>query len=216
MNTLHIIISLFLPTLFLLSCSRPVVLSFSPSEPNIQSQCLDDQRFALVQLQQGLYFSHNFTFSSKTELWDLNADCCFWKGIKCDDLGHVIGLDLSHKNLSGSFHSIFNLYHLQRLNLAGNNFNSTLFPYGFERLSNLTHLNLSNSCFHGQIPIEISYLTRLVSLDLSNQDDCYWRNYQSTDGSYGDYLSSLKLEKPNEKKFPRNWEANERLDFHQG
>ncbi|XWS22344.1 hypothetical protein CRYUN_Cryun29cG0025800 [Craigia yunnanensis] len=199
--------------LSLLSCSGPVVISFSPSEPTIQSQCLDDQRSALVQLQQGLYFSHNFTFSCKAELWDLNVDCCFWKGVKCDALGHVIGLDLSHKNLSGSFHSIFNLYHLQRLNLSGNNFNTTLFLYGFERLPNLTHLNLSDSCFHDQIPIEISYLTRLVSLDLSNQDYCYRRNYQSTDGLYGDYHPSLKLEKPNFKTLINNLRSLRELNL---
>ncbi|XP_022733590.1 receptor-like protein 12 [Durio zibethinus] len=192
MSPLRILISLFLPTFFFLSCSSiPIVLS----KTIIQSQCLDDQRSALVQLQQDLYFSPNFTFSSKVELWDLKTDYCSWKGVTCDALGYVVGLDLNYKYFSGSFHSIFNLHNLQRLNLAGNNFNTTLFPYGFEGLPNLTHLNLSDSCFHGQIPMAISHLTRLVSLDLSNQDYCYWRNDQSVD-SYDDYYPILKLEKP--------------------
>ncbi|XP_007031892.2 PREDICTED: receptor like protein 30 [Theobroma cacao] len=151
MKNLHIL-SLSLATFFLLSCSFTIVLSFSPSR-TLQSQCLDDQRSALLQLQQGLYYSHNFTFSSKAELWNVNIDCCSWKGVTCDTLGHVIGLDLNYKNLS-------------------------------------------ESCFNGQIPMGISYLTRLVSLDLSYQDSCYRRNDQSVE-LYGDYFPTLKLEKPN-------------------
>ncbi|KAK8585553.1 hypothetical protein V6N13_050531 [Hibiscus sabdariffa] len=178
-------------------------------------QCLDDQSSSLLQLQLHLYYAPNFTFSSKFDLWDANTDCCWWEGVTCDAHGHVIGLDLSYQNVSGSFHSIFNLHHLQHLNLAGNNFNTTLLSYGFDRLPNLTHLNLSSSCFHGQIPVGISFLTRLVSLDLSNQDDCYRRYYHFLDPYNGigiyypftlPYLleQPLKLEKPNFKRFIKN------------
>ncbi|KAH1046953.1 hypothetical protein J1N35_037737 [Gossypium stocksii] len=182
MENLGILIALF----FLFSSSTSLHPS---SHANLQNHCLDDQRSALLQLQHHLYYAPNFTFSSKLDLWDPNTHCCSWKGVTCDALGHVIGIDLSYQNVSGSFHSIFNLHHLQRLNLAGNNFNTALFQYGFGKLPNLTHLDLSASCFHGQIPVAISYLTRLVSLNLSYQDDCYWRNDQCS--------ASLKLEKPN-------------------
>ncbi|KAK8585549.1 hypothetical protein V6N13_050527 [Hibiscus sabdariffa] len=144
---------------------------------------------------------------------DVNTDCCWWEGVSCDVLGHVIGLDLSYQNISGNFHSIFNLHHLQRLNLAGNNFNTTLRSYGFAKLPNLTHLNLSSSCFHGQISVGMSYLTRLVSLDLSKQHDCYQRYYHFLD-SYNDIYyhvplpyqleQSLKLENPDFKTFTKN------------
>ena len=73
----------------------------------------------------------------------------------------MIELDLSYSMLSG-------LCYLQRLNLAGNNFQLTPIPSEFGRLENLTHLNLSRSCFSDQTPLEISNLTRLVSLDLSS------------------------------------------------
>ncbi|XP_022722585.1 probable leucine-rich repeat receptor-like protein kinase At2g33170 isoform X2 [Durio zibethinus] len=205
MKNLHILISLIFPTLFLFSCSISLVLSFSP--PDLQNQCLHHQKSALLQLHHDLYYAPNFTFSSKVELWDPNTDCCSWKGITCDALGHVIELDLSYKNLSGSFHSILNLHHLQRLNLAGNNFNTTLFQYEFDKFPNLTHLNLSNSCFHGQIPVEISYLTRLVFLDLSHQDSCYLHNYQILDWyvDFPDYLQQpLKLKNPNFKSLIQN------------
>ncbi|KAL4271401.1 hypothetical protein GQ457_13G029490 [Hibiscus cannabinus] len=179
-----------IPLLFLLSCFLSLSQTHLP-----KPYCLDDQRSPLLQLQTHLY--SDFTFSSKFEVWDPNIDCCSWEGVSCDSLGHVIGLDLSYKNLSGSFHSIFDLHHLHRLNLAGNNFNTTLLSYGFDKIPHLTHLNLSNSCFHGQIPMEISNLTRLVSLDLSHQDDCYSRN-DAFDYYY------LKLEKPNLKTLIKN------------
>ncbi|GKV06069.1 hypothetical protein SLEP1_g18000 [Rubroshorea leprosula] len=46
-------------------------------------------------------------------------------------------------------------------------YKSTWIPSGLGKLVNLRHLNLSNSEFSGQIPVEISGLTRLVSLDFS-------------------------------------------------
>ncbi|KAG4179800.1 hypothetical protein ERO13_A10G127159v2 [Gossypium hirsutum] len=170
MENLGILIALF----FLFSSST----SLHPSSHtnNLQNHCLHDQRSALLQLQHHLYYAPNFTFSSKLDLWDPNTHCCSWKGVTCDALGHVIGIDLSYQNLSGSFHSIFNLHHLQRLNLAGNNFNTTLFQYGFGKLPNLTHLNLSASY------------------------DCYWRN----DQSFASFDPTLKLEKPNFKTFIKN------------
>ncbi|KAK8308323.1 hypothetical protein V6Z12_D02G049900 [Gossypium hirsutum] len=193
MDTLHFLISLFL-----FSCFLSLVLPFSPPQTHLPKQCLDDQRAHLLQLQHHLYYAPNFTFSSKFDLWDVNTDCCSWEGVTCDAYGHVVGIDLSYKNLSGSFHSIFDLHRLQRLNLAGNNFNTTLFSYGFDKLQNLTHLNLSSSCFHGQIPMKISHLTRLVSLDLSCQGDYCWRN------GYDYNSATLKLEKPNFKTFIKN------------
>ncbi|XP_039001976.1 receptor-like protein 34 [Hibiscus syriacus] len=135
------------------------------------------------------------------------------RGVTCDAFGHVIGLDLSYKNISGSFDSIFDLHHIQHLNLAGNNFNTTLLSYGFDKLPNLTHLNLSISCFHGQIPVKISFSTRLVSLDLSNQDDCYRRYYHFLDPHNGIYdydplpyelQRPLKLENPDFKTLIKN------------
>ncbi|TYH82358.1 hypothetical protein ES332_D02G054400v1 [Gossypium tomentosum] len=194
MNTLHFLISLFL-----FSCFLSLVLSFSPPQTHLPKQCLDDQRAPLLQLQHHLYYAPHFTFSSKFDLWDVNTDCCSWEGVTCDAYGHVVGIDLSYKNLSGSFHSIFDLHHLQHLNLAGNNFNTTLFSYGFDKLQNLTHLNLSSSGFHGQIPVNISFLSRLVSLDLSYQVDYCWRS-----GYYNLSRPHLKLEKPNFKTFIKN------------
>ncbi|MBA0643142.1 hypothetical protein Goklo_027458 [Gossypium klotzschianum] len=65
----------------------------------------------------------------------------------------------------------------------------TAFPTRFDKLENLRYLNLSEAGFTGQIPIEISRLTRLVTLDLSI--DTLFRTH-------------LKLEKPNLKTLVQN------------
>ncbi|XP_062209011.1 receptor-like protein 35 [Phragmites australis] len=54
---------------------------------------------------------------------------------------------------------------LLRLNLTSNDFcGASLPPSGFERLVELTHLNLSNNSFAGQVPVGIGNLIKLVSL----------------------------------------------------
>jgi len=131
------------------------------------AKCLNDQHSLLFQLKNNLTFHPEN--STKLILWNKSTACCKWSGVTCDIEGHVIGLDLSWEYISGGFDnssSLFSLQHLQKLNLAYNNFNS-LIPSGFSKLEKLTYLNLSYAGFKGQIPIEISQLTRLVSLDLS-------------------------------------------------
>ncbi|XP_062112456.1 receptor-like protein 6 [Humulus lupulus] len=83
--------------------------------------------------------------------------------------GHVIGLDLGSSFLYGSIDSnstLFNLHHLQRLNLWDNHFNYSQIPIAIKRLSMLTYLDLSHSSFIGQIPSELSQLSKLSNLYL--------------------------------------------------
>ncbi|KAI3847938.1 hypothetical protein MKW92_002142 [Papaver armeniacum] len=155
---------LFFSCLFLETCT------------NIHGQCLNDQKTLLLQLNQSLNSFNPLSpsiinISSKRASWSLNTDCCSsWDGVACDRGGHVISLDLSCEFIHGkldSSSSLFNLRHLESLNLAFNSFSSATIPSGFGRLANLTYLNPSNSGFSGQIPIELSQKTRLVTLDLS-------------------------------------------------
>ncbi|KAM3289540.1 hypothetical protein P3S67_017828 [Capsicum chacoense] len=110
-------------------------------------------------------------FHPKTSLWNVNRDCCSWDGETCDEMtDHVIELDLSCSQLVGkidSNSSLFQLSHLQRLDLTHNNFSNFHISPEFGRFSNLTHLNLSVSSFSGQIPSQISYLSKLQSLRLN-------------------------------------------------
>ncbi|KAD7117640.1 hypothetical protein E3N88_04908 [Mikania micrantha] len=101
---------------------------------------------------------------------DHDSDCCLWDGLLCSKKGHVIGLDLSQSSLRGplkSNSSLFNLVHLQMLNLSMNDFVGSQIPSQIAYLKQLRSLDLSNSSFSGHIPIEISHLMKLNLLDLS-------------------------------------------------
>ncbi|XP_058216854.1 receptor-like protein 6 [Rhododendron vialii] len=193
--------------------SSSALASFASSAESAHPLCRRDQRSALLQ------FKHMFTISSsassvcdrfysgipsfpKTLSWDENAtDCCNWDGVTCDGLtGHVVGLDLSCSQLHGKIHpnsSLSQLSHLQRLNLAYNNFNGSRISYAFGGFASLTH------CFNdalkavglssigpelvgkswafaqykpfgpkpGTIPSEICHMSKLVSIDLSLGDN---------------------------------------------
>ncbi|PHT66919.1 hypothetical protein T459_31344 [Capsicum annuum] len=107
----------------------------------------------------------------KTNSWNTSRDCCLWDGVICDEMtGHVIELDLSCSQLVGTIDSnssLFQLTHLQRLNLSWNEFRGCHISPEFGRFSSLTHLDFLNSNFSGQIPSEISRLSRLEFFRLS-------------------------------------------------
>ncbi|GKC25103.1 leucine-rich repeat-containing protein [Tanacetum coccineum] len=146
-------------------------------------KCLKKQSEALLLFKHNLS-SFNYTNDDFADLctyrvspvmmsWDTNTDCCNWNGVTCDySTGDVIGLDLSCGMLLGTIHpnsSLFNLPHLQRLNLAYNFLCGPRIPLG--RFSNsLTHLNLSGCFYSDQVPSDITLLHKLVSLDLSFND----------------------------------------------
>ncbi|KAK6120240.1 hypothetical protein DH2020_045931 [Rehmannia glutinosa] len=124
-------------------------------------------------------------------VWNETTGYCQWSGVKCDNKSRVSSLDLSSESISGGINdssSLFRFVHLQSLNLAQNSFDSIELPLGFGKLAELRYLNLSNSGFAGQIPLDFSDLTRLVVLDLSSR-----------------FYSSLNLENPNLEKLIHNF-----------
>ncbi|KAL3323252.1 hypothetical protein AABB24_040390, partial [Solanum stoloniferum] len=156
--------------------------SFSSSSVMMHHVCSPTEAFALLHFKQSFQISdqpscwdetdmqyERYVDIPKTKSWNESRDCCSWDGVTCDMLtGHVIGLDLSCSLLNGTIHpnsSLFQLHHLQTLNLAYNEFYSFSIPHNIGRLRNLRHLNLSDSFFEGEIPTEISYLSNLVSLE---------------------------------------------------
>ncbi|XP_057418577.1 receptor-like protein 7 [Lotus japonicus] len=151
------------------------------------SHSLHHEQFLLLQMKHNLVFSPHK--SKKLVHWNQSVDCCQWNGIACSN-SSIIGVDLSEEFITGGLDnsSLFNLQHLQNLNLAYNDFHSPI-PSNFGLLKNMRYLNLSNAGFEGQIPIEIAHLTKLDTLDLSTS------------------LASqhpLKLENPNMKMLMQN------------
>ncbi|CAL5374399.1 unnamed protein product [Camellia sinensis] len=148
--------------------------------------CTQQQTSALLQFKQqfsvnkypksGFPSINTLTHSyPKMESWKEGSDCCSWDGVECDNnTSQVIGLDLSCSWLNGTIHpnsTIFYYFpHLQSLNLAFNDFGMSPISSEFSRFTRLTHLNLSASRFSGKVPIEVSFLSKLVSLDLSYND----------------------------------------------
>ncbi|KAJ6886681.1 hypothetical protein NC651_027138 [Populus alba x Populus x berolinensis] len=114
-------------------------------------------------------------YPPKKVLWKEGTDCCSSDGVTCNmKTGHVIGLDLGCTMLYGTLHSnntLFSLHHLQKLDLSRNDFNRSVISSSFGQFLHLTHLNLNSSNFAGQVPPEISHLSRLVSLDLSSNSE---------------------------------------------
>ncbi|KAL8262336.1 hypothetical protein R6Q59_026385 [Mikania micrantha] len=151
----------------------------------VSGQCQINQQSTLIQLKNKLQFDSSL--STKLVSWNPNTtDCCTWGGVTCSISGQVIGLDLSNETISAEINDssvLFDLKYIESLNLAENNFKFSRIPPRLGSFANLLNLNLSNSAFSGQIPGELSQLTRLETLDLSSLF------------SFGTH--SLRLENPN-------------------
>ncbi|KAH9752522.1 Receptor-like protein 6 [Citrus sinensis] len=176
--------SICLFTMFILLVFPFFFLNFTIANVTASSMlplCHDDERSALLQFKEsrisGDFYAWKFDCRPTMASWkpeEGSVDCCSWDGVHCNkNTGHVIKLDLSHSCLFGSIDSsssLFKLVHLEWLNLALNDFNSSEIPPEIINLSRLSYLNLSGTSLSGQIPSEILKLSNLVSLDLSLND----------------------------------------------
>ncbi|KAG5235253.1 receptor protein [Salix suchowensis] len=173
-----LLLSQILCLLFFHSHFQPSLSSSNFSSPVLL--CPADQSLALLQFKNSFPMMSSYPSilwreecyeQPKRVLWREGTDCCSWDGVTCNmKTGHVIGLDLRCSMLHGTLHSnstLFSLHHLQKLDLSYNDFNRSVISSSFGQLLHLTHLNLNSSNFEGQVPPEISHLSRLASLDLS-------------------------------------------------
>ncbi|KAL5548371.1 hypothetical protein UlMin_003602 [Ulmus minor] len=174
-SRLYLFLFLFYSPFYLLS-------SLSTSSPT-SPFCHPDDTSALLQFKNSLSISKllcegNYRFfyygdasPCQTMSWKNGTDCCRWDGVTCDDItGHVIGLNLTAAGLNGiiqSNSSLFRLAHLKSLVLSENDFNGSRISSQFGRFENMMHLDLYYSNFSGQVAPEISYLSKLHTINLS-------------------------------------------------
>ncbi|PHT49103.1 hypothetical protein CQW23_13311 [Capsicum baccatum] len=147
--------------------------------------CHEGERAALMSFKSLLTDPSNRLSSWKGE------NCCNWKGIKCSSSGHVVVVNLRNPHpdevminvnkevvsssnnasdfaLKGNISPLlFTLDHIQHIDLSFNNFIFSKLPVEISNLTKLTYLNLSNSMFQDSIDMQFSNLTSLRSLDLS-------------------------------------------------
>ncbi|RCV09728.1 hypothetical protein SETIT_2G052500v2 [Setaria italica] len=138
---------------------------------NTTAPCLPDQASSLLRLKA----SFN---GDNLPSWQAATDCCHWEGVTCDmAFGRVISLDLSEFDLMSMRLDpvLFNLTSLRNLSLAYVDFSGVSLPaFGFERLTDIIYLNLSDTGFTGKIPIGIACLKNLVTIDLSGNYNLYF------------------------------------------
>ncbi|KAF7809976.1 leucine-rich repeat receptor-like serine/threonine-protein kinase BAM1 [Senna tora] len=102
--------------------------------------------------------------------WNASTSHCTWYGVTCDSHRHVIALNLTDLNLSGTLsNDIAHLPFLSNLSVAVNQFSGPI-PPGISFVSGLRFLNLSNNVFNGTFPAELSQLKNLQVLDLYNNN----------------------------------------------
>jgi len=90
---------------------------------------------------------------------------CSWIGITCNNESRVVALDLSSKNLTGTFSVSQEVQLLTRIlsfNIRDNQFHGPLLEAIF-RIYSLTSLDISYNYFNGSFPGGVSGLKNLVN-----------------------------------------------------
>ncbi|GKV14823.1 hypothetical protein SLEP1_g25637 [Rubroshorea leprosula] len=149
--------------------------SLSPNSP--AHLCRPQEHFALLDFKTTIFVRNCTGYVRYTiQSWNESIDCCLWEGITCNKMtGHVVGLNLSENCIAANItsnSSLFLLKKLQSLNLGGNYFSYPNISFGFQSWKSLIYLNLTDTgLIHSSLLFEISLLSKLVSLDLSNNHD---------------------------------------------
>ncbi|KAI3944558.1 hypothetical protein MKW92_022438 [Papaver armeniacum] len=153
--------------------------------------CREQERRALLDFKLSL--SDPSDRLSSWQEGSQHENCCHWHGIKCSpDTFHVILIDLRNRDLE--FHlqknpagtppntallgklspSLSNITRLEYLDLSLNKFQESQIPFQISALTKLTHLDLSNSNFSASISTQLTNLSLLHHLDLSCRGELFY------------------------------------------
>ncbi|KAK3199608.1 hypothetical protein Dsin_023023 [Dipteronia sinensis] len=171
----------FLSLLFLeLLAVATITVSFSNGSTYVG--CIQSEREALLRFKHDLNDSFN-----RLSSWDgVHGDCCKWDAVVCSNFtGHVLELHLGNpfsdyssraeiqaylrSVLRGKISSsLLDLKHLVYLDLSYNDFKGVQIPRFLGSMRNLRIIDLSKNKFSGEIPMEVTNLHALISLNLSH------------------------------------------------
>lgn len=119
----------------------------------------------------GLYRLHGGDWWENKDLWlASNSSVCDWYGVTCNEDKSVTSLELSQNQVFGNFYDIGRIFlrhlaNLTMLNLASNRIYGEI-PAEIGDLYKLRHLKVGNNGLVGGVPISLSQLPHLESLDL--------------------------------------------------
>lgn len=190
-----------------------LLISITPSSLATTYGCHQEERKALLNIKSSLEDP-----SGRLSTWKegvQHRNCCDWHGIKYSDESlHVVSIDLRNTDLEDYMNgfsyrdgdhfyppitrtslrgklsrSLFNITHLEYLDLGFNGFQESDITLQFSNLTKLTHLDLSFSNFSGLIATQFSNLTFLQYLDIS----CFFQ-YGGIDFLSSNYYKTSCLE----------------------
>ena len=122
--------------------------------------CAERDRVALT-------IFYNATSKIPLENWLSNKPLSEWEGVRTNEQGCVIALELSHMDVGGVLSpALGDLSELTELSLAYIDLAGTI-PVELEKLSKLTKLDLRHNKLTGAIPASLEKLSKLTRLDLS-------------------------------------------------
>ena len=146
-------------SLFFISCICFLGFVFSNEVPGEVS--------TLLALKSDLVDSLRKLSDWKYTVNGLSVSPCSWNGFTCNNKSRVVALDLSSKNLTGTFsesQEVQLLTHILSFSIRDNQFSGPL-PEVIFRLSSLRNLDISYNYFNGSFPVGVSGLKNLVDFN---------------------------------------------------